>query len=36
MNKREYAETNRRWLATKAMEEGVKALPGGVYYKVIS
>lgn len=36
MNKREYAETNRRWLATKAMEEGVKALSGGVYYKVIS
>ena len=36
MNKREYADANRRWLEEKAAEEGVNALPGGVYYKVIS
>lgn len=36
MNKREYADTNRRWLEEKAAEEGVNALPGGIYYKVIS
>ena len=36
MNKREYAEANRRWLEEKSGEEGVKALPGGVYYKVLS
>ena len=36
MNKREYADANRRWLEEKAAEEGVKALPGGIYYKVIS
>ena len=36
MKKREYADANRRWLEEKAAEEGVNALPGGVYYKVIS
>ena len=36
MNKREYADANRRWLEEKASEEGVNALPGGIYYKVIS
>lgn len=36
MNKREYADANRRWLEEKAAEEGVNALPGGIYYKVIS
>lgn len=36
MNKREYADANRRWLEKKAAEEGVNALPGGIYYKVIS
>lgn len=36
MNKHEYADANRRWLEEKAAEEGVNALPGGIYYKVIS
>lgn len=36
MNKREYADANRRWLEEKAAEEGVNALPDGIYYKVIS
>ena len=36
MNKREYADANRRWLEEKAAEEGVNALPGGIYSKVIS
>ena len=36
MNKREDADANRRWLEEKAAEEGVNALPGGIYYKVIS
>lgn len=35
MAKREYVEANRAWLASKAQEEGVKALPMGIYYKVI-
>ena len=36
MNKREYAKANLDWLAAKAEEEGVKALPRGVYYKVLT
>lgn len=35
MGKQEYIEKNKAWLAEKAMEEGVKALDGGVYYKVL-
>jgi peptidylprolyl isomerase len=35
MAKREYIEQNKQWLADKAQEEGVVALPGGVYYKVV-
>lgn len=35
MAKQEYIEKNRAWLAEKAKEPGVKALDGGVYYKVI-
>ena len=35
MNKREYAKTNLDWLAAKAEEEGVMALPEGIYYKVL-
>lgn len=35
-NKKEYAVANRRWLEEKAKEEGVKALPGGIYYKVLT
>lgn len=36
MNKREYAQLNRVWIEEKAQEEGVKALPRGIYYKVLS
>ena len=36
MSKREYAQANKDWLETKAKEEGVKPLPKGIYYKVIS
>ena len=36
MAKREYIQTNKKWLEDKAKEEGVKALPKGIYYKVIS
>lgn len=36
MNKREYAAANKRWLEEKSSEEGVKALPQGVFYKVLS
>ena len=36
MGKQEYIQANKDWLAQKAKEEGVKALPGGVYYKVIT
>ena len=36
MAKREYIQANKEWLETKAKEEGVKALPKGIYYKVLS
>ena len=36
MNKQEYKQANIDWLKAKAQEEGVKALPKGIYYKVIS
>ena len=35
-NKKAYVDANRQWLADKAREEGVKALPRGVYYKVLT
>ncbi len=35
MAKKEYIEANRRWLEEKANEEGVQALPQGIYYKVL-
>ena len=35
MNKREYIQANREWLENKATEEGVRALPKGIYYKVL-
>lgn len=35
MGKKEYIEANRKWLADKAGEEGVEALPRGIYYKVL-
>ena len=36
MNKQEYKQANIDWLKAKAQEDGVKALPNGIYYKVIS
>lgn len=36
MGKKEYIKTNKEWLAAKCTEEGIKALPKGVYYKVLS
>lgn len=36
MAKREYIEANKQWLIEKAMEEGVRPLPKGIYYKVLS
>ena len=36
MAKREYIHANKDWLEAKAKEEGVKALPKGIYYKVLS
>ena len=36
MNKQEYKQANIDWLKAKSQEEGVKALPKGIYYKVIS
>ena len=36
MAKREYIEANKDWLEAKVKEEGVKALPKGIYYKVLS
>lgn len=35
MAKQEYIKTNKEWLEAKAKEEGVKALPKGIYYKVL-
>lgn len=35
MSKREYIISNRKWLEDKAKEDGVKALPKGIYYKVL-
>lgn len=32
---KEYVEANKRWLEEKAQEEGVQALPRGIYYKVL-
>ena len=31
MAKREYIEANRKWLEEKAREEGVQALPKGIF-----
>ena len=36
MNKQKYNTENKEWLEAKAKEEGVMALPKGIYYKVIS
>jgi FKBP-type peptidyl-prolyl cis-trans isomerase len=34
--KGQYIQANRDWLVAKSQEDGVKALPGGVYYKVLA
>ncbi len=36
MSKREYIQTNKKWLEAKAKEQDVKALSKGIYYKVLS
>lgn len=36
MNKKEYAQLNKTWIEAKAQEEGVNALPRGIYYKVLA
>ena len=36
MNRREYIQANKDWLAAKAKEEGVKVLQKGILYKVLS
>ena len=35
MKKQEYAKANKEWLAEKTKEEGVREIPGGIYYKVL-
>ena len=36
MNKRAYIQANKDWLEAKSKEDGVKALPNGIHYKVLS
>ena len=36
MAKQDYINKNREWLEAKSKEEGVLALPRGIYYKVIA
>ena len=36
MSKRDYIQANKDWLEVKSKEEGVKALPKGIYYKVLA
>ena len=36
MSKRDYIQANKDWLEAKAKENGVKALPKGIFYKVLS
>lgn len=35
MGKQEYIKANKDWLLEKAKEDGVRALPKGIYYKVL-
>lgn len=35
MNKEKYIQVNRKWLEEKSKEDGVLALPKGIFYKVI-
>ena len=36
MSKRAYIQENKDWLVAKSKEDGVKALPKGIFYKVLS
>ena len=36
MKKKEYIQANKDWLVAKSKEEGVKALPKGIFYKVLA
>ena len=36
MSKRDYIQANKDWLEAKSKEEGIKALPKGIYYKVLA
>lgn len=36
MAKQDYIKANKEWLEAKSKEEGVQALPGGIYYKVLA
>ena len=36
MNKRAYIQENKDWLVAKSKEDGVKALPKGIFYRVLS
>jgi FKBP-type peptidyl-prolyl cis-trans isomerase len=36
MAKRDYIQSNKDWLEAKSKEEGVKALPKGICYKVLA
>ena len=36
MNRQEYTRANTEWLEAKSREEGVMALPKGIYYKVLN
>lgn len=36
MGKQEYIQVNKDWLIEKSKEEGVMALPQGIYYKVLA
>ena len=35
-NKTQYIQANKDWLEAKSKEEGVKALPKGIFYKILS
>lgn len=35
MAKQDYIKANKEWLEAKAKEEGVQALPKGIYYRVL-
>ena len=35
-DKNQYIQANRDWLVKKSQEDGVKALPKGVFYKVLA